>query len=94
MLFLISTFLPQESGIAENGEAKADGAKSTSSNLHEEFNAVLDNAIAKLWDERSRNKPKGKRKRLSKDEEKTLSMYTTNNILYYGVLYQFYRGAY
>ncbi|XP_028412985.1 alpha-taxilin-like [Dendronephthya gigantea] len=56
---------------AESEETKPD-AKPTSSNLQDAFNDVLDNAVSKLWDERSRNKSKGKRKRLSKDEEKTL----------------------
>ncbi|CAB3996791.1 alpha-taxilin [Paramuricea clavata] len=62
----------KEIDVAENSEAKPDGATSTSSNLQEDFNAVLDDAISKLWDERLRNKSKGRRKRLSKDEEKTL----------------------
>jgi hypothetical protein len=82
MLYLTFAFLSQEIDVAESSEAKPDGATSTSLNLQEEFNAVLDDAISKLWDERLRNKSKGKRKRLSKDEEKTLSMYTKNGILY------------
>ena len=65
----------------KNVEAKPDGTKSNSSKLHEDFNVALDEAISRLWDERSRNKSKGKRKRLSKDEEKTLSMYIANVIL-------------
>lgn len=62
--------------VAESEETKPD-AKPTTSNLQDAFNDVLDNAVLKLWDERSRNKTKGKRKRLSKDEEKTLSTCNT-----------------
>ena len=70
--------------VETNGDVKPDAGMSVQSttmtglNSQEEFNVVLDNAILKLWDERSRNKSKGKRKRLSKDEEKTLSMCTAD----------------
>ena len=40
--------------------------------IQEEFDSALKRVTSKLWDDRSRNKSKGKRKRLSKEEEKNL----------------------
>ena len=42
-------------------------------NIQEEFDFALERLTSKLWDDRSRNKSKGKRKRLSKEEEKNAS---------------------
>ena len=42
-------------------------------NIKEEFDLALERVTFKLWDDRSRNKSKGKRKRLSKEEEKNAS---------------------
>ena len=44
-------------------------------NDEEEFERALERVTSRLWDDRSRNKSgsKGKRKRISKEEEKSLS---------------------
>ena len=42
----------------------------------EQFESALERVTSKLWDDRPRSKSKGKRKRISKDEEKNLGRFS------------------